>query len=163
MELFADFIYALNEDFSKLNDPVLTREMDVLDGIYSNIESRLEEIAALYGLEGTNSKLLRLTEAGISVYIAPKLPDGLDPDEFLVREGMEDWKTHIDAAKHGFRWKAQRLAEAGDVSTDKGKAEVLRSAIAFCKAVKNHSDLDVFFWPVIRSSLGMEPEEFGVV
>ena len=160
MELFADFIYALNEDFSKLNDPVLTREMDVLDGIYSNIESRLEEIAAIYGLEGTNSNLLRLTEAGISVYIAPKLPDGLDPDEFLVREGMEGWKAHIDAAKHGFRWKAQRLAEAGDVSTDKGKAEVLRSAIAFCKAVKNHSDLDVFFWPVIRSSLGMEPEEF---
>ncbi|HEY9638666.1 MAG TPA: DUF3987 domain-containing protein [Coleofasciculaceae cyanobacterium] len=112
------------------------------------------------GERGTNSNLLRLSEAGISVYVAPKLPDGLDPDEFLIREGIKAWDAHIDAASHGFRWKAQRLTEAGDTSTDKGKAEVLRSAIAFCKAVKNHPELDIFFWPVIRSSLGMEPEEF---
>lgn len=112
------------------------------------------------GEKGTNSNLLRLTEAGISVYIAPKLPDGLDPDEFLIREGMEGWKAHIDAANHGFRWKAQRLIEAGDTSTDSGKAEILQSAIAFCKAVKNHPDLNVFFWPDIRNSLGMEPDDF---
>lgn len=112
------------------------------------------------GERGTNSNLLRLTEAGISVYIAPKLPDELDPDEFLIREGMEGWKAHINAAFHGFRWKAQRLIDAGDTSTDKGKAEVLQGAIAFCKAVKNHPELDIFFWPVIRNSLGMEPEEF---
>ena len=112
------------------------------------------------GEKGTNSNLLRLTEAGISVYIAPKLPDGLDPDEFLIREGMEGWKAHINAAEHGFRWKAQRLIEAGDTSTDSGKAEILQGAIAFCKGVKNHSELDTFFWPVIRSSLGMEPEDF---
>jgi DNA primase catalytic core len=112
------------------------------------------------GERGTNSNLLRLTEAGISVYIAPKLPDELDPDEFLIREGMEGWKAHINAALHGFRWKAQRLIESGDVATDRGKAEVLQNAIAFCKAVKNHPELDIFFWPVIRSSLGMEPEDF---
>ncbi|MBD2124869.1 AAA family ATPase [Microcoleus sp. ZQ-A2] len=112
------------------------------------------------GETGTNSNLLRLTEAGISVYIAPKLPDELDPDEFLIREGMEGWKAHIDAAEHGFRWKAQRLIESGNISIDKGKADVLKSAIAFCKAVKNHPSLDMFFWPVIRNSLGMEPEDF---
>jgi DNA primase catalytic core len=112
------------------------------------------------GETGTNSNLLRLTEAGISVYIAPKLPDGLDPDEFLIRDGMEGWKAHIDAAEHGFRWKAKRLIEAGNTSTDKGKADILKNAIAFCKAVKNHPELDIFFWSVIRNSLGMEPEEF---
>jgi hypothetical protein len=112
------------------------------------------------GENGTNSNLLRLVEAGISVYIAPKLPDGLDPDEFLLKHGMEGWKTHIDAAEHGFRWKARRLFESKDTSTDKGKADVLQGAIAFCKAVKNHPDLDVFFWSAVRNSLGMEPEEF---
>jgi DNA primase catalytic core len=112
------------------------------------------------GDSGTNSNLLRLTEAGIGVYVAPKLPDGLDPDEFLLTHGMEGWKAHINSADHGFRWKAQRLIESGDVTSDKGKAEVLQSAIAFCKVVKNHPDLDVFFWPIIRNNLGMEPEEF---
>jgi DNA primase catalytic core len=112
------------------------------------------------GENGTNSNLLRLVETGISVYIAPKLPDGLDPDEFLLKYGMEGWKTHIDAAEHGFRWKARRLFESKDTSTDKGKAEVLQSAIAFCKTVKNHPELDICFWPVVRNNLGMEPEEF---
>jgi DNA primase catalytic core len=112
------------------------------------------------GEKGTNSNLLRLTEAEIGVYIAPKLPDGLDPDEFLLAHGIESWKAHINSAVHGFRWKAQQLIESGDVTSDKGKAEVLQSAIAFCKAVKNHSDLYVFFWPIIRNNLGMEPEEF---
>ncbi len=51
MEILADFIYELNQDFEKLNDPVLKREMDILDGIYSNVESRLEEIAAIYGTQ----------------------------------------------------------------------------------------------------------------
>ena len=112
------------------------------------------------GERGTNSNLLRLTKNSISVYIAPKLPDELDPDEFLIREGMEGWEAHINAALHGFRWKAQRLIESGNVATDSGKADILKCAIAFCKAVKNHPELDIFFWPVIRSSLGMEPEEF---
>jgi len=112
------------------------------------------------GETGTNSNLKRLTEAGISVYIAPKLPDGLDPDEFLLAQGMEGWKAHINSAAHGFRWKAQQLIDSGDVTSDTGKAEILQSAIAFCKAVKNHPDLDVFFWPIIRNSLGMESEEF---
>jgi hypothetical protein len=49
LELMWDFVYSLNQDFSKLNDPVLTREMDVLDGILSNVETRLEEIEAIYG------------------------------------------------------------------------------------------------------------------
>jgi DNA primase catalytic core len=112
------------------------------------------------GVIGTSSNLLRLTEAGIGVYIAPKLPDGLDPDEFLLAQGMEGWKAHINSAAHGFRWKAQQLIESGDITSDQGKAEVLHSAIAFCKAVKNHPELDIFFWPVIRSSLGGESEEF---
>jgi putative DNA primase/helicase len=77
------------------------------------------------GERGTNSNLLRLTEAGISVYVAPKLPDELDPDEFLIREGMEGWEAHIKAALHGFRWKAQSLIESGDVNT-------IRVRLKFC-------------------------------
>lgn len=51
MEILADFIYSLNEDFRKLNDPVLIREMDVLNGICSNVESRIEELTAIYGMQ----------------------------------------------------------------------------------------------------------------
>ena len=111
------------------------------------------------GERGTNSNVLRLTEAGITTYVAPTLPDGLDPDEFLIKYGMEGWQNHINSAEHGFRWKAKRLLESGDITCDKGKAEILQNATAFCKAIGNHPDLDPFFWSVIRPQLGMEPLE----
>ncbi len=44
-------IFALNEDFHKLNDPDLDYQTDILDGIYSNIGRRIEEITIIYGLE----------------------------------------------------------------------------------------------------------------
>jgi hypothetical protein len=50
MELIWDFVYELNEDFSKLNDPVLSREMDFLDGVLCNVDTRIEEIEKIYGL-----------------------------------------------------------------------------------------------------------------
>ncbi|MBW4549079.1 MAG: hypothetical protein KME25_32445 [Symplocastrum torsivum CPER-KK1] len=112
------------------------------------------------GERGTNSNVLRLAQAGITSYVAPTLPEGLDPDEFLIKYGMEGWQNHINSAEHGFRWKAKRLLEAGDVTCDKGKAEILENATAFCKAIGNHPDLDPFFWSVIRPTLGMEPPEF---
>jgi hypothetical protein len=50
LELIWDFVYELNEDFNKLNDPVLSREMDFLDGVLSNVDTRIEEIEKIYGL-----------------------------------------------------------------------------------------------------------------
>lgn len=49
LELMWDLVYSLNQDFEKLNDPVLTREMGILDAILSNVETRLEEIEKIYG------------------------------------------------------------------------------------------------------------------
>ncbi len=49
MEAFWDLVTALSADLSRFNDPVLTRETDILDAICSNIDSRLEEIKAIYG------------------------------------------------------------------------------------------------------------------
>jgi DNA primase catalytic core len=106
------------------------------------------------GERGTNSNLIRFTKAGIQVYIAPTLPDGLDPDEFILRDGMEAWHKHIEAAIHRFRWKAQMLVKTGDSSSDKGKADILKEAKAFAKSV-NHEDLNAFFWNPLGKLLDM--------
>jgi hypothetical protein len=52
MELMWEFLYLLNQDFGKLNDPVLSRETDFVDGVFCNIDTRLEEIKAIYGQQG---------------------------------------------------------------------------------------------------------------
>jgi hypothetical protein len=50
MEVFWNIVSSLDQDLKRFNDPVLGRELDILDGITSNIDGRLEEIAAIHGV-----------------------------------------------------------------------------------------------------------------
>jgi len=114
------------------------------------------------GENGTLSNVERISKTGIKVYVAPKLPDGLDPDEFLLREGLEGWDRHIASAVHGYTYKAQRILAKSDINTDFGRATVLEEAIAFTKTatdVESKLSLETFFWPTICEALGMSLEE----
>lgn len=115
------------------------------------------------GDNGTYSNVIRMTKAGIAVFVAPRLPDGLDPDEFLIRYGLEVWRKHIAAAIHGYTWIAQRLIAEHDPSTDKGKFALQQAAIAFSKTMESgeeKTNLTLFFWPEICKALGVPAEEF---
>lgn len=124
------------------------------------------------GKNGTHSNIDRISKTGITVYVAPKLPDGLDPDEFLIREGLDGWKAHIDRAIHAYTYKAQSILnkKIDDLKTketdgtlcDRTKSAIVRNAIAFAQTVTNQEgklSLEAFFWPTISSALGMNWEE----
>ncbi len=51
VSVFEDIVCTLSADLARFDDPVLTRELDILDSIVGNIEQRLEEIKAVYGVE----------------------------------------------------------------------------------------------------------------
>jgi DNA primase len=51
------------------------------------------------GASGTASCVRMLDEAGIKPLIAPRLPEGMDPDDFIIKYGIDAWKAHIAAAK----------------------------------------------------------------
>ena len=58
------------------------------------------------GEKGTISTIRNLSELGVQVAVAPTLPDGLDPDEFVLREGVEGWRAHLSGAIPGLVWEA---------------------------------------------------------
>jgi DNA primase len=47
------------------------------------------------GSDGAESSVKSLIKHGIISYVAKALPDGLDPDEFLNRDGIDTWRSHI--------------------------------------------------------------------
>lgn len=53
------------------------------------------------GDRGALSSVASLHKAGVRAYVAPRLPDGLDPDEYLLREGLEGWRRHLAGALPG--------------------------------------------------------------
>ena len=47
------------------------------------------------GVRGTISTLTRLAATGTTTFVAPTLPGGRDPDEFIRRYGIDAWRTLI--------------------------------------------------------------------
>ena len=63
------------------------------------------------GENGIVSCVKALEDAGIKPLIAPRLPDGLDPDEFILKDGIDAWKAHIDAAETPLQRDIKAIAE----------------------------------------------------
>lgn len=60
------------------------------------------------GSKGTLASVRSLGKAGIATYVAPPLPDGLDPDELVLRDGIETWRAHVAQAVSGARYRIDR-------------------------------------------------------
>ena len=53
------------------------------------------------GDRGTLANIKALEAAGITSYVVPRLPDEMDPDEFVIRHGIDAWKAWVDRATRG--------------------------------------------------------------
>jgi phage/plasmid-associated DNA primase len=122
------------------------------------------------GDKGIESCIKSLLLAGITPYVAPRLPVGEDgdgdPDKFIIRNGIDAWleHTHFGKAQHGLRWKAQQIARLSG-NTDADKQAVLLEATKWATNIKDAVALNMFFWPTIGETLGNSPPswllEFG--
>jgi putative DNA primase/helicase len=113
------------------------------------------------GERGTLGCIDGLSRKGIKPFVAPRLPDGMDPDEFVLARGLDAWRAHVGHAEHGFCYKARAIVRAhtGEGWADRSIAACLDEAIAFAASVKGPerlTDLSEFFWPEIRGATGAD-------
>src|SRR5262249_30684430 len=95
---------------------------------------------------------------GLPAYVAPKLPDGMDPDEFILQHGIEAWRSHIDQAIHAYRFAAKRILENGRLDTDAGRDAVIAAAMHFARGCGHdrRDELHRHFWPEIVQATGAD-------
>jgi hypothetical protein len=64
------------------------------------------------GDANTRGTIRHLFGAGITAYVAARLPDGMDPDDFIAARGIDTWKAQVEQRQHGFSWLAQAIIKA---------------------------------------------------
>lgn len=82
------------------------------------------------GDKGNEDNVRALMKAGIAAFVAPRLPEGLDPDELVKRDGIEAWKAHVGRAVSGARFLVERaLGEVKPESPDLDRTRAVESAV----------------------------------
>jgi hypothetical protein len=67
------------------------------------------------GDRGTVANVKDLLGAGITPSVVPRLPEGIDPDEYVRTHGIDAWKALVRQSIHGLRHLANcLLAEVGE-------------------------------------------------
>ena len=93
------------------------------------------------GERGAERSVRRLSEAGITAYVAPRLPDGLDPDEFLLREGIDGWREHVADPEPGVLYLARRiLKDIVPESPAIRRRDVADEVVAYARTVVDERD-----------------------
>lgn len=109
------------------------------------------------GERGLLSCIKSLDGTGIKAYVAPTLPEGLDPDEFVLKFGIDGWRDHISKAIHGFRYMAQVFIKKHVTTsgwTDKTVEALMDEASLFDaknREARRRTELLTHFWPEIFS------------
>jgi DNA primase catalytic core len=111
------------------------------------------------GDNGIQSCVRQLRAAGIRAYVAPRLPDELDPDDFILRDGIDAWKAHLARRVNGYRYQARALIEsqgAREPGDDAWADRVVDAAVAFVRGqpAGTEDELHRHFWPAIEEATG---------
>lgn len=118
------------------------------------------------GDAGILSCIHTLAERNVAPFVAPRLPDGLDPDEFVVRDGIQAWKQHIAEAIHGYRHIARAIcAKHGGYPenrmSDNSLDAACREAFEFCARLEDDwhkRNLEKYFFPEWEEITGVSKD-----
>ncbi|MBI4442777.1 MAG: DNA primase [Acidobacteria bacterium] len=88
------------------------------------------------GVAATDRSLALLLEEGMSVSIL-RLPQGMDPDLFMQRQGAESYRARLGQAQPFFRYLTARALELHGTTTPEAKLACLNFVLPFVAKVPN--------------------------
>lgn len=81
---------------------------------------------------------IKNADPSIRTYVAPKLPDGLDPDEFMLAHGIDGWREHIARAVPGFIWRTRHILDRHDLASAKGRDDARAGLADYASTLAEH-------------------------
>lgn len=85
---------------------------------------------------------LRNVDSTIRAYVAPPLPDGKDPDELVLSEGLDAWRAHVGRAVRGWAYEAERILTGYELAGQRGRDDALLELAELAGRLTSQRDLD---------------------
>ena len=64
-----------------------------------------------------------MEKAGIKGYVVPRLPDGMDPDEYVQVHGIDAWKALVSRSEHAYAFRAREIVDHHKASGEGGRLD----------------------------------------
>lgn len=78
-----------------------------------------------------------LRRAGITVYVAPRLPDGVDPDDVVRKRGIDVWRDYMNKAVSETVFRGLQLVGAvKPKSGDAPRREAVERVLEYCSGLR---------------------------
>ena len=95
------------------------------------------------GVKATLRAIDILSSIGINVKVL-NLKDVKDPDEYIRKYGLEEYKKSIKDAVHYIRYKIAKCKEKYDLSKDEQRLKFTKESTKIIKALKSPVDIDYY-------------------
>ncbi|MCU1292305.1 MAG: primase [Bryobacterales bacterium] len=118
------------------NDQVRAIKKQVAEGRASNGQVILNLDPDEAGARSAEKYIGAFLSEGLRLKVL-KLPGGLDPDEYIQRNGAEAYGNQVNAAPFYFHWLADRAREKFDVRTVEGKVDAFKSLLPSIQQVSD--------------------------
>ncbi len=110
------------------------------------------------GQQAAEKSLPALLEANVTVRVAT-MPPGEDPDSLIRHQGAGAFSARIAAAKDFFDFQSERLSQAFEVDTPRGKAQFCRK-LAESVALLTDNVLREAVVAKVSARIGVSPQDF---
>ena len=96
------------------------------------------------GEKGNAKNAEALVAVGVRAYIAPPLPEGMDPDEYARAHGIDAWRQHVAAATTAASYLAARAVDGvAPDSPEPERREAVERVLALCATFRgDYASLD---------------------
>lgn len=95
------------------------------------------------GVTATLRAIEILTDIDVKVYVLD-LKDLKDPDDFIRKYGIDEFKNQIKKASHYIKYKIDNLYKNFDVENDIQRNNFIKEAIKIIKSIKSHVEIDYY-------------------
>ncbi|WP_270939901.1 DNA primase [Romboutsia lituseburensis] len=95
------------------------------------------------GIKATLRAIEILSKLGISVKIL-NLKDSKDPDEFIRKYGLNEFKKAMDTSTHQIKYKIDNLKRSFDIHKDEDRVKFAKEASKIIKELKSAVEIDYY-------------------